>query len=57
MKHSKKSQKLYEKFVDVEDQGFLTDKQKRAERRRIKKQISKTERRENKFLDDDDYAY
>lgn len=56
MKHSRKSNYLQSKYKEVDDMGFLTDKQKREERRRLKKARSKLDRRErNKF--DDDYDY
>ena len=51
MKHSNKSNRLHEEYVDVDTFGHLTDKQKREQRRKLKKAISKLERRENKFQD------
>ena len=54
MKRSKKSNHLQKKYEEINDMGFLTDKQKREERRQLKKARSKLERREyNKF--DDEY--
>ncbi len=58
MKRSRKSNELKRQFDSVIDEGYLTDKQKRAERRRIKKEISKTERAEGKRrFDDEEYDY
>ena len=54
MKHSKKSNQLHDNFKEVDDFGFLTDKQKREEKRRLKKSRSKLERRESKY-DYEDY--
>ncbi len=55
MKHSKKSNYLQEKIEAVDDFGYLTDKQKREERRLLKKARSKVDRRDNNRYDDDDY--
>lgn len=53
MKRSRKSNHLCKQYDEVDTFGFLTDKQKREERRRLKKARSKLERRERKDFDDD----
>ena len=53
MKHSRKSNRLQKAYDQIDDMSILTDKQKREERRRLKKARSKLERRERKRFDDD----
>jgi len=46
-RREKDHQRLRDQYDAVDDEDFLTDKQKRAEKRRIKKQMSKLSRKEN----------
>lgn len=48
MKRSKKENRLKKKFDDVIDLPFLTDREKRKERRMWKKKMSKTSRQNDK---------
>lgn len=51
MRREKDHQRLRDQYEAVDNEDFLTDKQKRAEKRRIKKQMSKLSRKESKAIE------